>query len=174
MQQARFYSYGSDVRNDTYLTSNDSSWYVPLQVGPQAGISSVPITAAGLATAGSGNAGSTWVEMLQQPEIHVNLSDPIINKAATRFYRRASFLYVGGSPIMLCSMLLFLSRLLFVVWLLPPCFLLPFQTVLDADFTAASDRKSRRSDSSTPYQAAGCGNSLLLHLLNAGNLDMPA
>lgn len=89
VQQARFYSYGSEVRNDTYLTSNDSSWYVPLQVGPLASASSVPLTTAGLATAGSANAGTTWVEMLQQPEITVNLTGNIINKAATRFYRYA-------------------------------------------------------------------------------------
>lgn len=87
VQQARFYSWGSAVRNDTFLTSNDSSWYVPLQLGPQDSASSVPLTTAGLATAGSSNAGTTWVEMLQQPQIRANLTGPIINKAATRFYR---------------------------------------------------------------------------------------
>lgn len=86
VQQARFYAYGSDV-NDTYMTSNNSSWFVPLQVGPQESASSVPLRAGNLATAGSGNAGTKWAELLQEPEVMLNITGPVINKAATRFYR---------------------------------------------------------------------------------------
>lgn len=89
IQQGRFYTYGSDVRNDTYLTSNDSTWFVPVQVGSLASASSVPLQAGSLATAGSGNARTEWVEMLQQPEIMLNLTGPVVNKAATRYYRSA-------------------------------------------------------------------------------------
>lgn len=87
VQQARFYAYGSNVRNDTYMIGNDSSWFVPLQVGPLESASSVPLRAGNLATAGSGNAGTKWAELLQKPEIMLNITGPVINKAATRFYR---------------------------------------------------------------------------------------
>ena len=87
VQQARFYGYGSDVRNDTYLTSNDSTWFVPLQPAPLASAAVVPQTAGSLATASSGSGGTGWVEMLQKPQITLNMTGPVINQAATRFYR---------------------------------------------------------------------------------------
>ena len=101
IQQGRFYTYGSNVRNDTYLISNDSSWFVPVQVGPLASASSVPLQAGSLATASSGNAGTEWVEMLREPDIMLNMTGQVINKAATRYYRsahtKAHELHVGAT-----------------------------------------------------------------------------
>lgn len=89
-EQARFYAYGSSVRTDAYTSTSNGSWFVPLQVGPLESASSNPLSAGGgLATAGSGNAGATWVELLQQPRIALNSTGPVINKGATRYYRSA-------------------------------------------------------------------------------------
>ena len=93
VQQARFYTYGSDVRNDTYLTSNDSSWYVPLQIGPLDSASVVSQQAGSVVTAGNSNNGTEWVELVQQPQISLNVTGSIINKAATRYFRSASVMH---------------------------------------------------------------------------------
>ena len=89
-EQARFYAWGDGVRTDTYTTSEDSTWFVPLQVGPLASAPSVPLQeGGGLATAGSDNAGTSWIEILQQVQVQLNDTTPVINKAATRYFRCA-------------------------------------------------------------------------------------
>lgn len=83
IQQARFYSYGSEVRNDTYMTDHSSSWYVPLQVGtsPSAAVATAALT--------SGSNHQTYVELLQQQQVQVNLTGPLVNQASFSYYRQA-------------------------------------------------------------------------------------
>ncbi len=75
--QSRFYAWGSNVTNDPFATSGNSTWYVPLgagQLDPQA----VP-----------GDAATQWGELLDHSGMipSVDSEGAILNIAGSGYYR---------------------------------------------------------------------------------------
>ncbi|KAL0033662.1 hypothetical protein WJX79_010747 [Trebouxia sp. C0005] len=75
--QSRFYAWGSNVTNDPFVTSGNSTWYIPLgagQLDPQA----VP-----------GDAATQWGELLDHSGLipSVDSEGAVLNIAGTGYYR---------------------------------------------------------------------------------------
>ncbi|KAL0039225.1 hypothetical protein WJX77_012027 [Trebouxia sp. C0004] len=75
--QSRFYAWGSNVTDDPFVTSGNSTWYVPLGAG-QLGSQAVP-----------GDAAAQWGELLDHSGMipSVDTEGTILNVAGTGYYR---------------------------------------------------------------------------------------
>lgn len=82
--QSRFYAWGSNVTDDPFGTSGNSTWYVPLRAGqlqPQA----VP-----------GNAATQWGELLDHSGMipSVDSEGAVLNIAGTGYYRCVGLVFL--------------------------------------------------------------------------------
>ncbi len=75
--QSRFYAWGSNVTDDPFVTSGNSTWYVPLEAG-QLGSQAAP-----------GGAATQWGELLDHSGMIPGFDSEgtILNVAGTGYYR---------------------------------------------------------------------------------------